>query len=201
MLLEPVQPKSIENSASPAQCQTYFTTNGKLHSSNFPSKHGSWYQKLYAELYLLQPGILAVTVISWQHMTPIWWTRTETLNCILEIYSQKHYCYLDWMKYIIHSQKASLIIELQESKNLPMSGSHGWTQEWIVIVSVNGFQLSTSACSFGYMNCSRIFPVIHSSRRGSHVSRSTNIGSGYRTFHDLQGSNKAISICVNNLFL
>lgn len=72
-------------------------------------------------------------------------------------------------------------------------GSHGCSQEWIGMVSVSGFQFSTSCSNRGNTSWSKMFSMIHEGRTGSHVSNTSIRGWQARTFHFLQKNNKMSS--------
>lgn len=65
-------------------------------------------------------------------------------------------------------------------------GSHGCNHAWMGMVSVNGFQFSTSWSNLGKTSWSKIFSVIHKGSTGSHVSRTSIRGLQALTFHLLQ---------------
>lgn len=67
-----------------------------------------------------------------------------------------------------------------------IKGSHGCNHAWMGMVSVNGFQFSTSWSNLGKTSWSKIFSVIHEGSTGSHVSRTSIRGLQALTFHLLQ---------------
>ena len=67
-----------------------------------------------------------------------------------------------------------------------IKGSHGCSHAWMGMVSVNGFQFSTSWSNLGKTSWSKIFSVIHEGSTGSHVSRTSIRGLQALTFHLLQ---------------
>ena len=58
----------------------------------------------------------------------------------------------------------------------PMSGNHGCTHLCMGITSVVGSQASTSLCTLGSTNCSRIFSMIQPGRCGFQTSRRSTRG-------------------------
>ena len=70
--------------------------------------------------------------------------------------------------------------------SLPMSGSQGCSQEWMGMVSVSGFQFSTSCCSLGRASCSKQFRITQGGKTSIQVSRTSMIGSQSLTVHLLK---------------
>ena len=59
-----------------------------------------------------------------------------------------------------------------------MSGSQGWIQAWMGMVSVSGFHSSTSDVRLGSTICSRMLLMMKSGRSGCHASITSSSGSG-----------------------